>query len=77
MHTKVKPPSTQQQQQQSSKVIQILSRLFSQMRDNHVRHHRVDDRYWYAFSVPAMDDLFDTNPSVKDVRREAESKDEM
>ena len=77
VHTKVKPPSTQQQQQQSSKVIQILSRLFSQMRDNHVRHHRVDDRYWYAFSVPAMDDLFDTNPSVKDVRREAESKDEM
>ncbi|KAL7533480.1 hypothetical protein ACHAXR_005260 [Thalassiosira sp. AJA248-18] len=52
VHTKVKAPPS----------------LFSQMRDNHIRHHLVDDRYWYAFSVPAMDDLFDTNPNVRDVR---------
>ena len=39
-----------------------------------MRHHLVDDRYWYAFSVPAMDDLFDTNPNVKEVRKMHESK---
>ena len=58
VHTRVKPPSPES----------FVSRLFLQMRDNHIRHHRVDDRYWYAFSVPAMDDLFDTNPNVKDLR---------
>ena len=39
-----------------------------------MRHHLVDDRYWYAFSVPAMDDLFDTNPDVRDVRKRENSK---
>lgn len=40
------------------------------MRDNHIRHHLIDDRYWYAFSVVEMDDLFGTNPNVKMVKRE-------
>ncbi|KAL3769404.1 hypothetical protein ACHAWU_008813 [Discostella pseudostelligera] len=63
VHTKVRPPSS------SFFLSETLSRLFSQMRDNHMRHHLVDDRYWYAFSVPAMDDLFETNPDVKEVRK--------
>ncbi|KAL7490178.1 hypothetical protein ACHAW6_015913 [Cyclotella cf. meneghiniana] len=49
--------------------VKVMSSMFSQMRDNHIRHHRVDDKYWYAFSVPAMDDLFTTNPEIKDVKR--------
>ena len=65
VHTKVKAP------QSSSS---ILVKLFLQMRNNHMRHHLVDDRYWYAFSVPAMDDLFDTNPDVRDVRKRENSK---
>lgn len=81
VHTKVKPPSLPTDVSPTNKsnialspsvvksaVISAMSGLFSQMRDNHVRHHLVDDQYWYAFSVPAMDDLFDTNPDVKDVR---------
>jgi hypothetical protein len=44
------------------------------MRDNHMRHHLVDDRYWYAFGVPAMDDLFGTNPDVKDARAGTQGK---
>jgi len=63
VHTKVRPPSS------SFFLSETFSRLFSQMRDNHMRHHLVDDRYWYAFSVPAMDDLFETNPDVKEVRK--------
>ena len=50
------------------------SRLFARMRDNHMRHHLVDDRYWYAFGVPAMDDLFGTNPDVKDARAGTQGK---
>ena len=65
VHTKVKPPSTQSNK---SFPVSSLSRLFSKMRDNHVRHHLVSDQNWYAFSVPAMDDLFGTNPNVRDVR---------
>jgi hypothetical protein len=62
VHTRVRPPSA------SFFLSEAFSRLFSQMRDNHMRHHLVDNRYWYAFSVPAMDDLFGTNPDVKEVR---------
>lgn len=71
VHTKVKPPSQIMDAKESNignPVVSALSALFSQMRNNHIRHHLVDDRYWYAFSVPAMDDLFRTNPEVKDVR---------
>ena len=68
VHTKVRPPSAIASSGTLS-LSETLARLFSQMRDNHMRHHLVDDRYWYAFSVPAMDDLFDTNPNVKEVRK--------
>ena len=65
VHTKVKAPLTQSNE---SSLVSSASRLFSKMRDNHVRHHLVSDQNWYAFSVPAMDDLFGTNPNVRDVR---------
>ncbi len=69
VHTKVRPPPTGTDRTTSFFLSETFSRLFSQMRDNHMRHHLVDDRYWYSFSIPAMDDLFDTNPNVKEVRR--------
>lgn len=53
-HTRVKP----------------RSKFLKQMRDNHIRHHRVNDRYWLGFSVPAVDDIFGTNPSLADARVE-------
>jgi len=54
VHTKVKP----------------RSKFMKQMRDNHIRHHNVDHRYWLAFSIPAVDDFFGTNPDVQEVRRQ-------
>jgi len=54
VHTKVKPKSS----------------FMKKMRDNHIRHHNLDERYWLAFSLPAIDDLLGTNPSVKTVRDE-------
>jgi hypothetical protein len=51
VHTKVKPSS----------------RFMKTMRDNHMRHHQIDNRYWFAFSLPAIDDFFLTNPDVKEV----------
>jgi Fatty acid hydroxylase superfamily len=45
------------------------SQFWIRVRDNHVRHHRICSDYWYAFSVPWMDDLFQSNPSVQDVQK--------
>mmetsp|Transcript_21158 Transcript_21158/g.36135 ORF Transcript_21158/g.36135 Transcript_21158/m.36135 type:complete len:115 (+) Transcript_21158:1-345(+) len=77
VHTKVKPriiPPTSPSYQQFSilerRIIQPIMKGYAKMRDNHIRHHLIDDRYWYAFSVTEMDDLFGTNPNVKDVKRE-------
>jgi hypothetical protein len=39
------------------------------MKDHHARHHLVDSRYWLGFSLPAVDDLFDTNPTMSQVRQ--------
>lgn len=47
VHTRVKPPNT----------------FWKKVRGNHVRHHLTDERYWLSFSVPAIDDIFRTNPS--------------
>jgi hypothetical protein len=52
VHTKVKP----------------RSRFWKQMRDNHIRHHCVDENYWLAFSLPAIDDIFGTNLPIREVR---------
>jgi hypothetical protein len=46
----------------------VGSRFWTTVRDNHVRHHRISSMYWYAFSVPWIDDLFQSNPDVKDVQ---------
>eukprot|EP00985_Skeletonema_marinoi_P011988 scaffold5704_cov144-Skeletonema_marinoi.AAC.1 len=77
VHTKVKPriipsisPSYQQLSILERRIIQPIMKGYAKMRDNHIRHHLIDDRYWYAFSVTEMDDLFGTNPNVKDVKRE-------
>ena len=53
VHTKVKPKSA----------------FMTKVRDNHLRHHLVDNHYWFAFTLPFVDDLFGTNPTVKEVRR--------
>lgn len=42
--------------------------FWQKMKDHHIRHHRVDSRYWLAFSVRQVDDLFGTNPNVREVR---------
>jgi hypothetical protein len=42
---------------------------WSRMKDHHIRHHLVDDRYWLGFSVPMIDDFFRTNPNVQEVKR--------
>lgn len=53
VHTKVKPKNA----------------FMKKMRDNHIRHHCVDHNYWLAFSIPAIDDIFGTNPDVQDIKR--------
>jgi len=41
--------------------------FFRRLRDHHMRHHLVDNHYWYAFTLPQIDNIFGTNPNVKDV----------
>ena len=53
VHTRVKPPNN----------------YWRRVRDNHIKHHLVDDQYWFSFTVPAMDTLFGTNPSMHEVKR--------
>ena len=59
VHTKVKPKR---------------GSFWARVRDNHCRHHKINEKYWLAFSVPALDDLFGTNPNVKEARREKVGK---
>eukprot|EP00804_Cyclotella_cryptica_P023391 CCRYP_000528-RA/>CCRYP_000528-RA protein AED:0.25 eAED:0.25 QI:141/1/1/1/0/0/2/1193/310 len=66
VHTRVKAPTPSQDNSFVGCISTAMSSTFSQMRDNHIRHHRVDDSYWYAFSIPAMDSLFATNPEMKE-----------
>lgn len=53
VHTKVKPSN----------------HFWKTMRNNHIRHHNVDDRFWLAFSLPLVDDFFGTNPPIAEVRK--------
>ena len=53
-----------------TKVKRKRGSFWAKMRDNHMRHHRINERYWLAFSVPALDDWFGTNPDVKEARAE-------
>ena len=73
VHTRVKAPVVVADDSLLGFISSAAAKLFSQMRNNHIRHHRVDDRYWYAFSVPSMDDAFGTNPDIKELHREQKS----
>lgn len=61
VHTKVKPKR---------------GSFWARVRDNHIRHHQIDNKNWLAFSVPTIDDLFGTNPSVKEARLEKKLRSE-
>ncbi|KAI2501049.1 fatty acid hydroxylase-like protein [Fragilaria crotonensis] len=51
-HTRVKPGNA----------------FWKQVKDNHIKHHLLDSRYWFAFSVPAIDDWFGTNPPAHHIK---------
>ncbi len=57
VHTKVRP----------------RSKFMKRVKDNHIRHHLLSDDYWLGFSLPLVDDLFGTNPSVQSVRKQFKS----
>lgn len=46
------------------------------MKDHHARHHLIDHRYWLGFSLPAVDELFGTNPTVTQVRTQKKTSSE-
>jgi len=58
VHTKVRPKA----------------KLFQAIRQNHMKHHLVDNRYWFAFSIPAMDDIFGTNPGIDNKQKREKKK---
>ena len=39
------------------------------MKVHHTRHHLVDKNNWLGFSVPAVDSLFGTNPTIATIRQ--------
>ena len=57
VHTRVKPKG----------------RFFRKMRDHHIRHHLVNEKYWLGFSIPEIDDLFGTNPPLEKARKVAKA----
>lgn len=57
VHTKVRP----------------RSKFMKRVKDNHIRHHLLSEDYWLGFSLPLVDDLFGTNPSVQSVRTQLKS----
>mmetsp|Transcript_17724 Transcript_17724/g.26429 ORF Transcript_17724/g.26429 Transcript_17724/m.26429 type:complete len:286 (-) Transcript_17724:492-1349(-) len=59
VHTKVKPSNS----------------FFRKIRDNHIRHHCINEKYWFSFSIPAIDDLMGTNPTVAQARCYLEGND--
>jgi len=50
------------------------SKFWRVMKTNHARHHGMDDGNWFAFSLPQIDDLFGTNPTVAEARRRLRQK---
>lgn len=54
--------------------VRFRSHFWRRVKENHVRHHMVSDQYWFAFSMPFMDDIFDTNPPVREVKRQIKQK---
>lgn len=49
--------------------VKCSTKFWKRVKENHMRHHLVSDNYWYAFSLPWMDDWFQTNPDVRQVQR--------
>lgn len=44
--------------------------FWKRVKENHIKHHMVDQDYWFAFSLgPWVDDWFGTNPPVQQVKR--------
>ena len=68
VHTRVKAPVLSQTNPLFEPISNGASRIFTLMRNNHIRHHLVDDRHWFAFSIPGMDDIFGTNPEIKQLK---------
>ena len=68
VHTRVKATVLSQDNSLSGSISNAAARIFTQMRNNHIRHHRVDDNNWFAFSIPSMDDMFGTNPEIKGLK---------
>jgi hypothetical protein len=56
--------------------VRLKSPFWKQVKDNHIRHHLVNHHYWFGFSLPLIDDLFRTNPSVADARRQRRMQEE-
>src|SRR6056300_1405091 len=52
----------------SSSSSSLLMKWYTKMRENHMQHHLIDSRYWYAFSVTQMDDIFWTNPDCMELK---------
>ena len=50
--------------------VRFRSKFWKRVKENHLRHHVVSDEYWFAFSMPFIDDLFHTNPSVVQVKQQ-------
>ena len=46
-----------------------LKGYLKRVRQHHMQHHVVNDEYWLAFTLPAVDDLFGTLAEPKVVRR--------
>jgi hypothetical protein len=69
VHTKVQPPSSSSSSSSSPSLSSsLLMKWYTKMRENHMQHHLIDSRYWYAFSVTQMDDLFWTNPDCMELK---------
>lgn len=49
--------------------VRFRSKFWKRVKENHLRHHVVSDEFWFAFSMPFIDDLFHTNPSVVEVKQ--------
>ena len=50
--------------------VPLKSSFWKTVKQNHMRHHLVNDSYWFGFSLPMIDDLFGTNPPIRQARLE-------
>mmetsp|Transcript_50756 Transcript_50756/g.51163 ORF Transcript_50756/g.51163 Transcript_50756/m.51163 type:complete len:95 (+) Transcript_50756:549-833(+) len=46
------------------------SKFFRRMKNHHQKHHVLNSKYWLGFSLIQMDDLFGTNPSVAEAKKQ-------